>query len=125
MLRFILGVAIGVVGMMAKEKILGDANSKKQQREKEELYNENEKLCKCNKELERQVEDLQSENAKIRRRYMEKDDMRDDFAEELRSAKSDIKKLRMYNDDLSRKLQDYKIAIESKEAEISMLKDRL
>ena len=68
MVEFIAGVAIGVGGMIAKDKYLGNENSAKQQnqqREIENLCNENEKYRKRNKDLERQVEDLLRENEKL------------------------------------------------------------
>ena len=128
MVEFIAGVAVGVGGMIAKDKYLGNENSAKQQalqREFDSLYNENEKYRKRNKDLERQVEDLLAENEKLRKQFKTKDDMGDDLEDELNSAKSEVKKLRLQNDDLYRKIQDYKEALDVKEAEISMLKDKL
>lgn len=128
MVEFIAGVAVGVGGMIAKDKYLGNENSVKQQaqqREIDNLCNENEKYRKRNKELERQVEDLLAENTKLRKQAKAKDDIGDDLEDELEEAKSEVKKLRLQNDDLYRKLHDYKEALDAKEAEISMLKDKL
>ena len=128
MVEFIAGVAVGVGGMIAKDKFLGNENSAKQQaqqREIDKLCNENEKYRKRNKELERQVEDLLAENTKLRKQAKAKDDIGDDLEDELEEAKSEVKKLRLQNDDLYRKLHDYKEALDAKEAEISMLKDKL
>lgn len=128
MVEFIAGVAIGVGGMIAKDKYLGNENSAKQQtqqREIDNLCNENEKYRKRNKDLERQVEDLLRENEKLRKRFKDKDDMGDDLEDELSLAKSDIKKLRLQNNDLYRKIQEYKETLDAKEVEISMLKDKL
>lgn len=128
MVEFIAGVAVGVGGMIAKDKYLGNESSAKQQtqqREIDNLCNENEKFRKRNKELERHVEDLLAENAKLRKQAKAKDDMGDDLEDELSAAKSEVKKLRLQNDDLCRKLQDYKEALDAKEIEISMLKDKL
>lgn len=128
MVEFIAGVAIGVGGMIAKDKYLGNENSAKQQtqqRKIDNLCNENEKYRKRNKDLERQVEDLLRENEKLRKRFKDKDDMDDDLEDELSLAKSDIKKLCLQNDDLYRKIQEYKEALDAKEVEISMLKDKL
>ena len=128
MVEFIAGVAVGVGGMIAKDKYLGNENSAKQQaqqREIDNLCNENEKYRKRNKELERQVEDLLAENTKLRKQAKAKDDIGDDLEDELEEAKSEVKKLRLQNDDLYRKLHDYKEALDEKEAEISMLKDKL
>ena len=128
MVEFIAGVAVGEGGMIAKDKYLGNENSAKQQaqqREIDNLCNENEKYRKRNKELERQVEDLLAENTKLRKQAKAKDDIGDDLEDELEEAKSEVKKLRLQNDDLYRKLHDYKEALDAKEAEISMLKDKL
>ena len=128
MVEFIAGVAVGVGGMIAKDKYLGNENSAKQQaqqREIDNLCNENEKYRKRNKELERQVEDLLAENTKLRKQAKAKDDIGDDLEDGLEEAKSEVKKLRLQNDDLYRKLHDYKEALDAKEAEISMLKDKL
>ena len=128
MVEFIAGVAVGVGGMIAKAKYLGNENSAKQQaqqREIDNLCNENVKYRKRNKELERQVEDLLAENTKLRKQAKAKDDIGDDLEDELEEAKSEVKKLRLQNDDLYRKLHDYKEALDAKEAEISMLKDKL
>ena len=76
MVEFIAGVAVGVGGMIAKDKYLGNENSAKQQaqqREIDNLCNENEKFRKRNKDLERQVEDLLAENNKLRKQYKAKD----------------------------------------------------
>ena len=75
--------------------------------------------------MERQVEDLLAENTKLRKQAKAKDDIGDDLEDELEEAKSEVKKLRLQNDDLYRKLHDYKEALDAKEAEISMLKDKL
>ena len=128
MVEFIAGVAVGVGGMIAKDKYLGNENSAKQQaqqREIDNLCNENEKFRKRNKDLERQVEDLLAENNKLCNQYKAKDDIGDDLEDELCTAKADVKKLRLQNDDLYRKLQAYKEALDAKEIEISMLKDKL
>ena len=124
MVEFIAGVAVGVGGMIAKDKYLGNENSAKQQaqqREIDNLCNENEKIRKRNKDLERQVEDLLAENNKLRKQYKAKDDIGDDLEDELSTAKADVKKLRLQNDDLYRKLQDYKEALDAKEIEITIL----
>ena len=128
MVDFIAGVAVGVGGMIAKDKFLRNENSAKQQaqqREIDNLCNENEKYRKRNKELERQVEDLLAENTKLRKQAKAKDDMGDDLEDELEEARSEVKKLRLQNDDLYRKLHDYKEALDAKEEEISMLKVKL
>lgn len=114
--------------MLAKDKYLGNENSAKQQalqREIDNLCNENEKFRKRNKDFERQVEDLLRENEKLRKRFKDKDDMDNELEDELSLAKSDIKKLRLLNDDLYRKMQEYKEALEAKGVEISILKDKL
>lgn len=125
MTELIIGVALGAAGMYAKDKLLGNSttnelNAKK--REIDELYNENEKLRKRNKDLVRQTEDLQFENNKLKKRSNDTDDANYDLEDDLQKTKSELKKLRVQNDDLYRKLQEYKSACESYELEISRLK---
>lgn len=125
MTELIIGVALGAAGMYAKDKFLGNSttnelNTKK--RELEEVYAENEKFRKRNKDLSRQVEDLQIENEKLKRRSNDMDDAHYDLEDDLSKAKSEAKKLRAQNDELYMKLQEYKQACESYELEISRLK---
>lgn len=121
----IVGAAIGVGGMIAKEKIFeqnpnaGTQNTKK---EADLLSDENEKLRKRIKEAERQIEDLMAENQKLHRQYKEKDDDHDDLEDELDNAKAEIKKQRMQNEELLRKINEYKLACDSYENEIAELK---
>lgn len=126
MTELIIGVAVGAAaGIYAKDKILGNANAEKmnaKQREIDNLCNENETLHKRNKDLTRQVEDLQIEIERLRRQFKSKDDSQDDLRDELDDAKAEAKKLRMQNDELYRKLQEYKVACESYELEIANLK---
>lgn len=120
---FILG---GIVGIVAKDKIMGNSpNNDKQQNEIASLYAENEKFSKRNKELERQVEDLLSELKKVRRQAKDSDDSHDDLEDELDRAKRELKSLRLQNDELTRKIKDYKSACEAQEAEITFLKQKL
>ena len=81
MTELIIGVAVGAVGMYAKDKILGNSTTNElnqKKRELEEIYNENEQLRKRNKDLTRQVEDLQIEVERLRRQSKSKDDSQDD-----------------------------------------------
>ena len=123
----IIGAAIGIGGMMAKEKFFDgkeNVTSQNAKNESDALCDENEKLRKRNKEAERQIEDLLAENQKLRRQYKEKDDDHDDLEDELDKAKSEAKKLRQQNDELLRKIQEYKLACDSYENEIANLKNR-
>jgi uncharacterized coiled-coil DUF342 family protein len=117
---FLLG---GVTGAVAKDKILGSAqkeNSK--QNELDSLYAENQKFSKRNKELERQIEDLLAELNKVRKQVKTNDDNADNLEDELDKAKRELKNVRFQNDELARKLKEYKIACESLESEIASLK---
>lgn len=127
MTELIIGLAVGVAGMYAKDKFLGNASTEKlnaKQREIDNLCNENETLHKRNKDLSRQVEDLQLEIERLRRQSKSKDDSQDDLMDELEDAKAEAKKLRTQNDELYRKLQEYKSACESYELEIAHLKQK-
>ena len=70
------------------------------------------------------MEDLQLEIDRLRRQVKTKDDSQDDLQDELEDAKSEAKKLRTQNDELYRKLQEYKSACESYELEIAHLKQK-
>ena len=122
---FAVGVAVGVGSMIVKDKYMRRVKLEDLQRKIDNLCNENEKYRKRNKDLERQVEDLLAENTKLRKQVKAKDDMGDDLEDELEEAKSEVKKLRLQNDDLYRKLHDNKEALDAKEVEISMLKEKL
>lgn len=127
MIELLGGIVIGsVVAFTLKEKILGtqDQNTNKQQ-ELNNLYEENEKFSRRNKELERQVEDLLSELNKVRKKAQIADDNHDDLQDELDRAKKDLKNVRLQNDELARKVREYKATCESQEAEISLLKEKL
>ena len=121
----IVGAAIGVGGMIAKEKLFdskANASSQSAKKEADFLSDENEKLRKRIKEAERQIEDLMAENQKLHRQYKEKDNDHDELEDELDKAKSEIKKLRLQNEELIHKVSEYKLACNSYENEIANLK---
>ena len=125
MTELIIGVAVGVAGMYAKDKYLGNTSTEKlnaKQRELDNVYNENETFRKRNKDLSRQVEDLQFEIDKLRRQSKARNDHQDNLEDDLEDAKTEVKKLHMQNDELYRKLQEYKSACEAYELEIANLK---
>ena len=126
-LELLGGIVIGgVAGVTLKDKLLGtqEKNSAKQ-REIDSLYAENEKYSKRNKELERLVEDLLTELNRVRRKAQNADSEQDDIQDELDSAKKELKSIRLQNDELARKVREYKITCESQEAEIALLKEKL
>lgn len=126
MVELLIGAALGVGGMIAKEKVLENntaTSSNNLQKELDALSDENEKLRKRSKEAERQVEDLLAENQKLRKTSKATDDDRDDLEDELDSAKSKVKKLTQQNDELLRKIAEYKSVCENYEAEINRLKN--
>ena len=121
----IVGAAIGVGGMIAKEKLFdskANASSQSAKKEADILSDENEKLRKRIKEAERQIEDLMAENQKLRRQYKEKDEDHDDLEDELDKTKAEVKNLRTQNEELMRKINEYKLACDSYENEIAQLK---
>jgi chromosome segregation ATPase len=125
MTELIIGVALGAVGMYAKDKFLGNSETNKlnaKKRELDELYTENDKIRKRNKDLTRQVEDLQLENIKLQKRIDDMDDSHNVLEDDLYKIKGELKKLRIQNDELYKKLQEYKSACESYELELSRLK---
>lgn len=125
MIEFIAGLAIGAAGILAKDKFVGGESSSKAksiQDEMNRLSDENEKLRTRCKEAERQVEDLTGVNEKLRRQFKDKDDDADDLQDDLVAAQNEVKKLRSQNDELARKIQEYKAVCDNYEAEIARLK---
>lgn len=127
MLELLSGIVIGgVAGVSLKDKLLGtQGQSTNNQQELNSLYAENEKFSRRNKELERQIEDLLSELNKVRKKAQNADDDHDDIQDELDRAKKDLKNVRLQNDELARKVREYKATCESQGAEISLLKEKL
>lgn len=126
MVELIIGAALGAGGMIAKNKLVDNNTStscNNLQNELNALSDENEKLRKRSKEAERQVEDLLAENQKLRKASKATDDDRDDIEDELDSAKAKVKKLTQQNDELIRKIAEYKSVCENYEAEINRLKN--
>ena len=123
---FIIGAALGVGGMIAKDKLAGQNQTfgTKPNPEADALSDENEKLRKRNREAEIRINDLMAENEKLHRQSKDKDEDQDDLEYDLAKAKSEIKKLRAQNDELLRKIQEYKLACDSYENEINNLKNR-
>ena len=128
MVDFVIGVGVGVVGMMAKDKYFGSGSDQQlqaKQREIDEICAENEKFRKRNKEMEHQIEDLLAENEKIRKQAKSYDTSKDDLEDELDDLKREVKKLRAQNDDLCKKVHEYKAACKNYEIEIEKQKDKL
>ena len=127
MIELLGGIVVGgVVGVALKDKIFGEsASAVNKQKEINTLYAENEKFSRRNKELERQVEDLLAELNKVRRQAKDNDDDQNDLEDELAHAKRELKNIRAQNDELARKIKEYKTTCEAQEAEISLLKDKI
>ena len=127
MIELLGGIVVGgVAGVALKDKIFGEsASAVNKQKEINALYAENEKFSRRNKELERQVEDLLAELNKVRRQANDNDDDQHDLEDELAHAKRELKSIRAQNDELARKLKEYKTTCEAQEAEISLLKDKI
>ena len=126
MIELIGGIVIGgVAGVALKDKIVGNSSQNDtKQRELETLYAENEKFRQRNKEAERQVEDLMVELDRIRKKAKENEEQ-DDLEDELDKAKLELKSLRQQNDELARKVKEYKDACEAQAAQISLLKEKI
>ena len=127
MIELLGGIVVGgVVGVALKDKIFGEsASAVNKQKEINTLYAENEKFSRRNKELERQVEDLLAELNKVRRQEKDNDDDQNDLEDALAHAKRELKNIRAQNDELARKIKEYKTTCEAQEAEISLLKDKI
>lgn len=120
MLEVIGGLVLGVAIMLAKDKFM--LNDKKQKdasnkKEHDELYAENEKFRRRNKEMERQIEDLLADIRRLHRQSNDKNNEQDEVRSELLSKDNEIKKLRVQNNDLLRIVDEYKKAYQVYELE--------
>lgn len=127
MIELLGGVVLGgIAGVALKDRLFGgNAKNNKMQNELNTLHAENERFGKRNKELERQVEDLLSELNKVRKKANDIDNNHDDLEDELDRVKKELKSVRIQNDELVRKVKEYKSVCEAKEAEITMLKEKI
>lgn len=128
MIEFILGTVVGVGGMIAKDKYFGNTSEQQlnvKQKELDTVYAENEKFRKRNKEMERQIEDLLIDNQKLRMNFKNSDDSMDDLRDNLSRSQKEVNKLRLQNDELYRKIQEYKEACDHYKMEIENLKWKL
>ena len=62
---------------------------------------------------------------KVRRKAKENDDEQDDLEDELNKAKHELKSLHQQNDDLARKVKEYKDACEAQAAQLSLMKEKM
>ena len=123
MVTFIIGAAVGAGVMYAKDYFMGDKQSENAKKaETDTLYAENEKLRQRCKDAERRIEDLVAANQKLMHEAKQQNNDSDDLEDELAQTKSKVRKLQQQNDDLLRKVQEYKQACESYEMEIKKLK---
>jgi len=127
MIELLGGIVIGgVAGVALKDKLVGkQGQDTNKQNEVESLYAENEKFSRRNKELERQVEDLLYELNKVQKKNKDANDYRDDLEDEIDSTRKELKSIRLQNEELIRKVKEYKYTCEAQEAEISFLKEKL
>ncbi len=98
-------------GAYLKDKMAGSSAGKSSNinADLNALSDENEKLRKRNKDAERQVEDLLAEVEKLRRNSKSSDD-----------DKAKIKKLSLQNEELMRKIAEYKEVCASYEAKLNL-----
>lgn len=124
MIEILGGLAVGcAVGYVAKDK-LNPSTPSTQNSESEQLYAENEKLARRNKELECENEDLMADLQKIRRNVKYASGENEDMEDQLDAAKRELKSLCQQNDQLSAKVKEYKAACESLEAQLTMYKSK-
>ena len=119
--ELLIGAAIGVGAMVAKEKYMDSKTNSSIEIQLNELSDENEKLRRRNKEAERQIEDLLAENEKLRRKAKDVDDNFEDLQDELETTKREINKMQMKNDELSRMVQEYKAVCANYEDQINKI----
>lgn len=121
MLELLAGLIAGAAGGAFLKGRVGNNNKAQSKSEKEldALSDENEQLRKRYKDAERQIEDLLSENDKLRRASKTSGDDLDDLEDDLADAKAKIKKLTAQNEDLMRKISEYKEICASYEAKLA------
>ena len=125
MVEYVIGATIGAVGGAAVGSMLSGAKKselERLQRENNRASDESEKLRLRLKEAERQVEDLLAANKRLRNQAKDMEDEGNDVEDELYSAKAKVKSLSKQNEDLKRKLEEYKQLCASQELKIKELK---
>ena len=125
MIEYVIGATIGAVGGAAVGSMLSGAKKselERLQRENNRASEESEKLRLRVKEAERQVEDLLAANKRLRNQAKDMEDEGNDVEDELYSAKAKVKSLSKQNEDLKRKLEEYKQLCASQELKIKELK---
>ena len=125
MVEYVIGAVAGAVGGAAVGSMLSGAKKselERLQRENNRASDENEKLRLRLKEAERQVEDLLAANKRLRNQAKDMEDEGNDVEDDLYSAKAKVKSLSKQNEDLKRKLEEYKQLCESQELKIKELK---
>ena len=123
MIEFVLGLAVGAGGMLAKEQFVDKDASQKQQRQAEQLSDENERLRMRLNEANRHNEELLAENERLRRSSSDHSDKLDDTLEDLAKAKKELSKVQLQNEELARKLQEYRTVCESYKLELAKYKE--
>lgn len=120
MIELLAGLIVGAAGgAYLKEHGSSNKVQAESQIELDSLSDENEKLRKRYKDAERQIEDLLSENEKLRRTSKASGEDKDDLEDDLVDANAKIKKLTAQNEDLMRKITEYKEICASYEAKLA------
>lgn len=121
MLELFAGLVVGAAGGAYLRGCVGNngKTQSKSEAELDSLSDENEQLRKRYKDAERQIEDLLSENEKLHRASKASGDNVDDLEDDLADAKAKIKKLTAQNEDLMRKISEYKEICASYEAKLA------
>lgn len=121
MVELLAGLIVGAAGGAYFKEHAGSSSNAQTNSitELDSLSDENEMLRRRYKEAERQIEDLLSENEKLRRTSKVSDDDKDDLEDDLADAKAKIKKLTAQNEDLMRKITEYKEICASYEAKLA------
>lgn len=123
--ELLIGLAAGAAGGYYYKGMRDGGNGTSGSNPQAELNNlsdENEKLRKRNKDAERQIEDMLSELEKLRRVAKESSNNQDDLEDDLADAKNELKKLKVQNSNLLRKVSEYEATCQKYEEEIATLK---
>ena len=119
---FITGAIVGTVTGVYITKNKKEASVSPKIDPNNDIYIENERFSKRNKEMSREIEDLQYENRKLRKSIDAKYDDQDDLESDLSKIKREVKQLQSENNKLLLELKEYKAACEGYELEIARLK---
>lgn len=120
---WIFCLALGAVAGYAAKSFAAPATKEADKRELDNIYDENEKLARRNKELQRSNEDLLAKLTDLQKKAKTDSDTHEDMVDDLDDARRDIQRLRKQNEALARDLAEYRNVCEAQSAELAKLRN--